>query len=246
MLFDRIGIDQDYLDEQLTVIKPTENLVTGQLPGLDENGATATYDRTTALSRDDVIFLTWEHPIVMESMATLLSSDIGKASIGTFKHRGVPAGTVLLEALYRVECLAPRYLETGQFIDQTPLRMLLTAEGKEVGDRLSSSFLAEHLQNVPTATSAAALSKLRQTLESLFPVLDAAAAKTVIARREQAVTHARQTLNLEWDRLQYLQSVNPTIREEEVLAMAQHRDACCEALSQAQPVLEGLRVCIAV
>jgi ATP-dependent helicase HepA len=112
----------------------------------------------------------------------LLSSDIGKASIGTFKHRGVPAGTVLLEALYRVECLAPRYLETGQFIDQTPLRMLLTAEGKEVGDRLSSSFLAEHLQNVPTATSAAALSKLRQTLESLFPVLDAAAVKTVIAR----------------------------------------------------------------
>ena len=69
-------------------------------------------------------------------MATLLSSDIGKASIGTFKHRGVPAGTVLLEALYRVECLAPKYLETGQFIDQTPLRMLLTAEGKEVGDRL--------------------------------------------------------------------------------------------------------------
>ena len=113
MLFDRIGIDQDYLDEQLTVIKPTENLVTGQLPGLDENGATATYDRNTALSRDDVIFLTWEHPIVMESMATLLSSDIGKASIGTFKHRGVPAGTVLLEALYRVECLAPEIFRDG-------------------------------------------------------------------------------------------------------------------------------------
>jgi ATP-dependent helicase HepA len=246
MLFDRIGIDQDYLDEQLTVIKPTENLVTGQLPGLDENGATATYDRSTALSRDDVIFLTWEHPIVMESMATLLSSDIGKASIGTFKHRGVPAGTVLLEALYRVECLAPKYLETGQFIDQTPLRMLLTAEGKEVGDRLSSSFLAEHLQNVPTATSAAALSKLRPTLESLFPILDAAAVKTVIDRREQAVANAQQTLNAEWDRLQYLQSVNPAVREEEVLAMAQHRDACCEALSQSQPVLEGLRVCIAL
>ena len=246
ILFDRVGIDQDYLDEQLTVIKPTENLVTGQLPGLDENGATATYHRNTALSRDDVIFLTWEHPIVMESMATLLSSDIGKASIGTFKHRGVPAGTVLLEALYRVECLAPRYLETGQFIDQAPLRMLLTVEGKEVGDRLSSSFLAEHLQNVATATSAAALSKLRPTLELLFPVLDAAAVKTVIDRREHAVEHARQTLNAEWDRLQYLQSVNPAIREEEVLAMAQHRDACCEALSQAQPVLEGLRVCIAV
>jgi hypothetical protein len=43
-----------------------------------------------------------------------------------------------------------------------------------------------------------------------------------------------------------LQSVNPAVREEEVLAMAQHRDACCDALSRAQPVLEGLRVCIAI
>ena len=124
--------------------------------------------------------------------------------------------------------------------------MLVTVDGKEIGDRLSSSFLAEHLQNVPTATSAAALSKLRPTLESLFPLLDAAAVKTVVDRREHAVNQARQTLHAEWDRLQYLQSVNPSIREEEVLAMAHHRDACCEALSQAQPVLEGLRVCIAI
>ena len=37
-------------------------------------------------------------------MSALLGSDVGKASIGTFKHRGVPAGTVLLEAIHRVEC----------------------------------------------------------------------------------------------------------------------------------------------
>jgi ATP-dependent helicase HepA len=90
---------------------------------------TATYHRPVALSRDEVTFLTWEHPIIMETMAALLGSDIGKASIGTFKHRGVPAGTVLLESLHRVECLAPRHLEAGQFLNQQPLRMLLTQTG---------------------------------------------------------------------------------------------------------------------
>jgi ATP-dependent helicase HepA len=107
-LFDRLGIEQDYLDEHLSLVRPTENLATGQLPGLPEEGITATYNRPTALARDDITFLTWEHPIIMETMAALLGSDIGKASIGTFKHRGVPAGTVLLEAIHRVECLAPR------------------------------------------------------------------------------------------------------------------------------------------
>ena len=134
LLFDRMGIDQEYLDENLQLVRPTENLATGQLPGLDEEGVTATYDRATALSRDDVTFLTWEHPIVAETMNALLGSDVGKASFGTFKHRGVPAGTVLLEAIHRVECLAPRYLQTGQFLDQQPLRTLLTQSGKDVTD----------------------------------------------------------------------------------------------------------------
>ena len=117
LLFDRLGLEQEYLDEHLWLVRPTENLVTGQLPGLDEDGVTATYHRPVALSRDEVTFLTWEHPIIMETMAALLGSDIGKASIGTFKHRGVPAGTVLLESLHRVECLAPRHLEAGQFLN---------------------------------------------------------------------------------------------------------------------------------
>ena len=138
LLFDRIGLEQEYLDEHLYLVRPTENLATGQLPGLDEDGITATYHRQTALSRDEVTFLTWEHPIISETMAALLGSDIGKASLGTFKHRGVPAGTILLESLYRVECRAPAYLETGQFLDQRPLRMLLTQSGKEVGDKLSA------------------------------------------------------------------------------------------------------------
>ena len=130
-----MGIEQEYLDENLSLIRPTENLATGQLPGLSEDGVTATYHRPTALSRDDVAFMTWEHPVVMESMAALLGSDIGKASIGTFKHRGVPAGTILLESVHRLECLAPLYLTTGQFLNSQPMRNLLTQGGKAVGDK---------------------------------------------------------------------------------------------------------------
>ena len=148
LLFDRIGLEQEYLDEHLYLVRPTENLATGQLPGLDEDGITATYHRQTALSRDEVTFLTWEHPIISETMAALLGSDIGKASLGTFKHRGVPAGTILLESLYR-GVSGPAYLETGQFLDQRPLRMLLTQSGKEVGDKLSSHSLLTRFKACP-------------------------------------------------------------------------------------------------
>ena len=246
LLFDRIGLEQEYLDEHLYLVRPTENLATGQLPGLDEDGITATYHRQTALSRDEVTFLTWEHPIISETMAALLGSDIGKASLGTFKHRGVPAGTILLESLYRVECRAPAYLETGQFLDQRPLRMLLTQSGKEVGDKLSAAFLADALQSVPSATSATALHKLRPVIETLLPTLENRAESEIKQRRETALDTAAQYYSQEMGRLTYLQSVNPSIRDEELTELRAAGEHCQRALANTKPVLEGLRVCIAI
>ena len=245
-LFDRIGIDQEYLEENLSLVRPTENLVTGQLPGLNEEGVTATYDRSTALAREDVLFLTWEHPIIMESMAVLLGSEIGKACLGTFAHKGVPAGTFLLEALFRIECLAPRYLEAGQFLDYTPIRMLVTKDGKEVGDKLSANYLAEALQSVPSATSAAVLSKLRAMLDALFGSLEQRAIDATHQRRQAAVEKAHHFYRGESSRLTYLKTINPGVTERELDALAEEQSACLKALEQTKPVLEGLRVCIAV
>ena len=184
--------------------------------------------------------------MIMETMAALLGSDIGKASIGTFKHRGVPAGTVLLEAIHRVECLAPVYLETAQFLRKQPIRTVLTQAGKSVGDKLSAQFLNEALQSVPSATSATALNKLRPILEKLTPELERLASDEVLQRTEEATTKAQQFYGEELNRLTYLQSLNPAIRTEEIEALEAARDACQTALSQAKPALEGLRVCIAV
>ena len=227
-------------------MRPTENLATGQLPGLDEHGITATYHRPTALSRDEIAFLTWEHPIISETMTALLGSDIGKASLGTFKHRGVPAGTILLESLYGVECRAPKYLETGQFLDQRPLRMLLTQNGKEVGDKLSAEFLATALQSVPSATSATALNKLRPVIEVLLPTLEKRAESEVKQRRVIALDAATQYYAEEVGRLSYLQSVNTSIKDEELAELRAASDSCQRALANTKPVLEGLRVCIAI
>ena len=55
LLFDRIGVSQDYHSETTHLIKPTETLITGELPGLGEDGTVVSFDRETALARDDVL-----------------------------------------------------------------------------------------------------------------------------------------------------------------------------------------------
>ncbi len=126
------------------------------------------------------------------------------------------------------------------------MRTLLTQSGKTVGDKLSSTFLTEALESVPSATSASALNKLRPVLEKLLPTLEQIAVDEVRRRSREAVDAANRFYDEELSRLSYLQSVNPAIRDEELLELKASGEACQLALSQAKPALEGLRVCIAV
>ena len=106
--------------------------------------------------------------------------------------------------------------------------------------------MTEALQSVPGATSASARTKLRPLLEKLLPTLEQIAADEVSRRSREAVDTANRFYEEELSRLSYLQSVNPAIRDEELLELKASGEACQLSLSQAKPALEGLRVCIAV
>ena len=145
-----------------------------------------------------------------------------------------------------MECLAPRYLQTGQFLDQQPLRTLLTQSGKDVTDKLSAQFFSEALQSVPSATSATALNKLRPLIETLLPTLEKATQLETERRTDAAMSAAADYYGAEISRLQYLQRINPAVRDEEIATLTEESEACQSALSHSKPALEGLRVCIAV
>ena len=104
----------------------------------------------------------------------------------------------------------------------------------------------EALQKVPSATSAAAMNKLRPVLEKLRPALERRAQEIVEHRSKEAMTLAAAHYDNELSRLRYLQSVNPLVRKEELSALSEQRETCSLALAQTQAVLEGLRVCVAV
>ena len=103
-------------------MKPTENLVTGELPLLDDDGITCTFSRELALSRDDLHFLTWEHPLVRETIDVVYNSELGNAAVALIKQKSIKPGTVLIEALFNADCPAPKRLQIGRYLNQQPIR----------------------------------------------------------------------------------------------------------------------------
>jgi ATP-dependent helicase HepA len=93
---------------------------------------TITYDRNQALSREDMQFITWEHPMVQGGMDLVLSGSMGNTAVALIKNKALKPGTVLLELLYVSEVVAPRSLQLGRYLPPAALRCLLDANGNDL------------------------------------------------------------------------------------------------------------------
>lgn len=106
-LFDAFGIDSEDHSENALILKPSEKMLDASFPLGDDEGVTITYDCAQALSREDMQFLTWEHPMVQGGMDLVLSGSMGNTAVALIKNKALKPGTVLLELLFVSEVVAP-------------------------------------------------------------------------------------------------------------------------------------------
>jgi ATP-dependent helicase HepA len=86
-----------------------------------------TYDRATALAREDVEFVTIDHPMVMGALDLMLSSDRGASSFAVWKDP--TAREILLETVFVVECVAPAKLCADRFLPSSAVRCVVGHKG---------------------------------------------------------------------------------------------------------------------
>ena len=244
-LFDRLGVYSETGDDDTIILKPSENLVTGELPFLDEDGITCTFDRQVALSRDDIQFLTWEHPLIEELINVVFHSELGNASLGVIKQKSIAPGTVLVETIHTVECLAPKRLELARFLDQSPIRQLRTLEGKDISHAISCDNLSKIMRPVDITKSATVIRELRDKVVAALKLSDQSADITADARKQSAIDTATSQLGEELDRIRALAERNAGIRSDEIEALTERTTSTAEALTRADALLQGVRLVIA-
>ncbi len=243
-LCDAFGVDQEFHSEQTLILRPSEHMLTGHFPGVQEDGTTVTFDRDKALAREDMEFATWEHPMILEAMEMVHTMELGNAAIGTIKLKGVAPGTMLLEALYTVNCIAPRTLQVERFLPLSPMRLLVDARGKDLAALLPQDRLNEMVQSVKKATALAIIKQVYQEVEAKMSLATAAAEQQLASIVAEAEHTMRLELGEELDRLRALRRVNPSIREEEI-SFLQHRiDECAVHIQHASLQLQALRLII--
>ena len=214
-IFDHYGVTVEDLDSRSFHLSPGQ-LFTDAFPELPEEGTTVTCDRTKALGREDIGFLTWDHPMVRGSIDLMLSSEKGNSCIVVWQDSQVDAPPILIEAIYVLESVAPARLHVDRFLPPTPIRILVDMEGTD-----RSEDYAHSLINKKTADEEAfRLKQNPELLQALVPQMLRAAKdyarkqKSILLEDAMQVAHDR--LDGEARRLQELRKVNPNVREDEI------------------------------
>jgi len=243
-VFDEYGVDQQMHSTDSIILEPGNHMLQHQFPGLPEDGVTATYHRHRALVREDMAFLSWEHPMVLGSLDMTINSDFGNSAFCTLESDDFAAGTLLLEAIFTIKCPAPKSLQLGRYLNHSYLRVVTDENGRNFEEVLDEDTFNGLAGRIPKATAQELIRHAQPKIDELIKQAQQLAAKQQTGIIEQAVATMHASLQPEQDRLTALAKVNSAIREEEISYIADSQSLLANYLNDAQLSLDAVRVAI--
>jgi ATP-dependent helicase HepA len=244
LLCDSYGVEQEYHSEQASILRPTDHMLTGYFPGLHEEGTTVSFSREQALSREDIEFLSWEHPMMVEAMDMVCTTELGNAAIATLSLKGIPAGTMLLESIYSINCVAPRDLQLERFLPISPIRLLVDNRGKDLAGIMPHARLNELSEKVKKGVALAIIKQVHDQVEEKMRHANNLANQQMETLLEEAQTRMREQLGAELSRLEALREINPSIRQVEIDRLGYLIEECAAHISHASLQMQGLRLIV--
>ncbi len=244
-MFDAYGVDHEEHSENTWILHPSDHMRTGYFPGLSDESITITFDRDKALSREDLSFVSWEHPMVAEAIEMVLTSEIGNTYITSIEMEGIEPGTIMLETFSSISAIAPKRLQVDRYLPITPLRTLISKDRKNYAKLLPHDKLNTLCQKIERQTAHAIIKQIKPEIETMIDFATKFTDSKVPEVRKEAQQRVDTLLGSEIERLKQLQKKNKTIRQEEIEFMEEQLHACTEVINNAKYELQAVRLVIA-
>ena len=238
-LFDFMGLGIDDIDPQTYRITNAHRLPIN-LPGNRDGVVSLTFDRTRAVSRDDLIYVSWDHPIMSACIEQLLGSNDGTAVFVHWDTDSTPA--LLMESVFILECLAPSELNADRFLPPTPIRIVMNHHGKpELNTDKRFISPPKTMKNAP-AHLIPEFRQLKKLIPSMVEAGDHLLSEQVTKLKQQTVKTMSQKLSAEINRLETLAKINANVRSREILMLKEEKKKLEQCLGQARSRLDSIRL----
>lgn len=245
-----VGIDYSVQRDGSWIIHPIDGSqvdIEGieSLP-LDEDGMSLTFSRKQALAREDLQFMSYEHPLVQAILEGVLSGAFGNTQVALLKSAALPKGMLLIENHFRIEAIAAKRLNLSAYLPKQSLRVFLSERGDDLTAVATSEKILPLIERLDKA-------RARQVTKVRADIIDnrsqdakqiATAQLDEISR--QASAAFAEHMDKEIGRLTRLQAINPNVRHDEITALQELKQQGMQALGGLSLVPDSIRVLVVV
>jgi ATP-dependent helicase HepA len=238
-MFDHFGVHLEELAPHTWQLN-AQGVITEAFPSMPPEGLAATCDRRRALSREDVAFLTWDHPMVTGAIELLLGAETGNCAFAVLPTPN--DRTMLLELIYVLETIAEPRLHVDRFLPPTPIRLVITHKLADVTETYRDPAWERKLQKGSPYKLIENEDIARRVLPVMFATGSRLAEQRAAAIRLAAVREMNELLGHEVRRLQTLRPVNDHIRPQEIQIAQDQQTELASVLQASRLRLDALRL----
>lgn len=214
--------------------------------GDEEEGMTLTFERERALQREDIEFITHEHPLMRAIYELASTSTFGNTTVAMLKSNAIPQGMIMLEVHFRVEAIAPKLLNLPAMLPTQNIRVFISEQGSDLSARISSEMIMPHIDRLDKTRARQVVKMRSDVIESRYYEAEEIARAQLADIGKQASARFSQQWSREIKRLKHLQSINPNVRPEEIERLEQLQAQGEQALANLSLVPDSIRVLVTV
>ena len=241
-IFDSYGVDYEDFKQNSYLLKPTPRMPAALFSGIDEDGRVITYNRSTALSNEDIQFITWNHPFTRDAMDYLLSNELGNTALIAIKTNKFPAASIIVETNYAIECVFPEANHAGLGINSQIQRYVFGPGNKALDEDEFNLLLTAEKTNVDKKTAYTIIKSKAEEIKTLMKTAEECANKELDRSISSNQSNLSNKIKSELERLKTLKQVNPNIRQEEIEYYESLLSIADKRLSESKLRLDSARV----
>ena len=236
---DAFGLEVIDLGGDCITITPGDHMLVPDLPHLPEDGFMATTRREVALARDDVQFLSWEHPFIDQALELITSGPAGNAASGYIEDHDYKTGDCYLELQFVARCPAPKALAIERFLPPNAMHLMMTPKGDL---KVNNGELPAFVLPLKKGTARGLVEQKQTQIEPLIAKLEKLGGGQLNKMIERAMNKAVEAYEGRLARLHALSQHNPNMPKSLVADVKQEQEAVLKAIGQAQLSLDSVRL----
>jgi len=238
-VFEHFGIDMEDLAPRTYLLHPARTNREA-FPSIPDAGISVTFDRKRALSREDVSFISWDHPMVTGAIDMVLSLGTGGASFGILK--GTEGKGILLEVIFVLETAGKKGIYVDRFLPSTPLRVVVNHSGDEVTEDYPVDLFNKQLRPGKISDLIGNETVVDTIIPEMIKTATEIAEQLRLKGIDEGLKQMSQTLDHEIGRLASLYERNKAIRPDEIRTALEEKNVLRMLIGNARIRMDSIQL----